>query len=105
MEMAMQNFKMFLTVGTGSLNHGRVELSMHKPSLKTDPTTSLVGSRLIREVECEVDVPEFDLCAMEIEALEASVKSERADSQMRVNLLLDRISKLKCLTHEAEVSV
>lgn len=102
--MAMQKFKMFMTVGTGSLNHGKVELTMHKPGLKADSTTSLIGTRLLKEVECEFDVPEFDLRAMEIDALEKSVIAEKADSQVRVNILLDRISKLKAITHEVEVA-
>lgn len=98
--MAMQKFKMFIVVGTGSCNHGQVQLSPHKPSVKADSTTHLIGNRLIKEVECEFDVPAFDLRIMEIDALEKSVECERADSQVRVNLLLERISKLKALTHE-----
>lgn len=98
--MAMQKFKMYLVVGTGSVNHGRVELTQYEPSLKADSMTSLIGARLLKEVECEFDVPEFDLRAMEIDALEKSVIAEKADSQVRVNLLLERISKLKAITHE-----
>ena len=98
--MAMQKFKMYIVVGTGSANHGQVQLSQYKPSEKADSTTALIGCRLIREVECEFDVPEFDLRTMEIDALEKSVECERANSQVRINLLLGRISKLKCLTHE-----
>lgn len=95
--MAMQTFKMFMVVGTGSYNHGEVTLSKFKPD---DESSALFSARLIKEVECEFDVPEFDLRQMEIDALEKCVTAERADSQVRVNALLDRISKLKCLTHE-----
>jgi hypothetical protein len=35
-----------------------------------------------------------------IDGLEKAIEKERADSQVRVNLLLDRISQLKCLTHD-----
>ena len=98
--MAMQKFKMFIVVGTGSANHGQVQLTQYRPSERLDSTTALIGCRLIREVECEFDVPEFDLRAMEIDALEKSVIAEKADSQVRVNILLDRISKLKAITHE-----
>lgn len=101
--MAMQKFKMFIVVGTGSANHGQVQLTQYKPSEKADSTTALIGCRLIKEVECEFDVPAFDLRTMEIDALEKSVEVERADSQVRVNLLLERISKLKALTHEVSV--
>lgn len=99
--MAMQKFKLFMVVGTGSLNHGKVELTMYKPSLKTDSATCLVGTRLLGEVDCEFDVPDFDLRGIEIESLEASIQVEKAESQIRINHMLDRISKLKCLTHEA----
>lgn len=100
--MATQKFKMYIVVGTGSCNHGQVQLSQYKPSLKVDSTTHMIGVRLLKEVECEFDVPEFDLRAMEIYALEKSVIAEKADSQVRVNLLLDRISKLKAITHDAD---
>lgn len=95
--MAMQTFKMFMVVGTGRFNHGVVEISRFAPGEKP---CDMFGTRLIKEVECEFDVPEFDLRQMEIDALEKCVQAERADSQVRVNILLDRISKLKCLTHE-----
>lgn len=98
--MAIQKFKMYLVVGTGSVNHGRVELTQYGPSLKVGSMTAMIGTRLLKEVECEFDVPEFDLRAMEIDALEKSVIAEKADSQVRISILLDRISKLKALTHE-----
>lgn len=98
--MAMKKFPMFLVVGTGSVNHGQIQLTMYEPSLKADSTAHLIGTRLLKKVECEFDVPDFDLRSMEIEALEKSVIAEKADSQVRVNILLDRISKLKAITHE-----
>lgn len=58
---------------------------------------------LICEREVEIDVPEFDARNLMIESLEANVQKERAESQSRVNILLDRISKLKAITHEVEV--
>jgi len=36
-----------------------------------------------------------------IESLEKQVVDERADSQLRINGLLDRIGKLKCLEYKA----
>ena len=50
--------------------------------------------------EVELDVPETDIRQSMVEALEAEVKQERADSQVRVNLLLERISKLQAIGHE-----
>jgi hypothetical protein len=58
---------------------------------------------LICTREAEIDIPEYDTRGLMIESLKASIKKERADSQSRVNILLDRISKLKCLTHEVPV--
>lgn len=57
---------------------------------------------LICTRETEIDIPEYDARGLMIESLEFSIEKERADSQIRVNILLDRISKLKCLTHESE---
>ena len=98
--MAKQTFKMYMVVGTGSVNHGQVSIQGHRPSPENDRVSAIVGTRLLQEVECEFDVPEFDLRQIEIDALEASVKQERADSQVRVNLLLDRISKLQAIGHD-----
>lgn len=101
--MAVQKFKMYMVVGTGSCNHGDVFLQNMAPSLKPSSSDYLIGARLIREVECEFDVPEFDLRQIEVEALEQCVQQERADSQVRENLLLERISKLKAIGHEVVV--
>lgn len=98
--MAKQVFKMYMVVGVGICNHGEVSLQGHAPSLKPGSSDHLIGSRLLQEVECEFDVPEFDLRQMEVDALESQVKQERADSQVRVNLLLERISKLQAIGHE-----
>lgn len=57
---------------------------------------------LICTREVEIDIPEFDARGLMIEKLESDVKKERADSQVRVNILLDRISKLKCITHDVD---
>ena len=50
--------------------------------------------------EVELDIPEHDITEIQIDALEAQVKAERAESQSRVNLLLERISKLRAIGHE-----
>jgi len=98
--MAKQVFKMYMVVGTGSCNHGEVYIQGVAPSLTPSSSDYLIGARLLKEVECEFDVPEFDLRQVEVDALEAQVNQERADSQVRVNLLLDRISKLQAIGHE-----
>ncbi len=50
--------------------------------------------------DVEFDIPEIDTRQAQIDSLEAEVNQERADSQVRVNLLLDRISKLKAISHD-----
>lgn len=54
----------------------------------------------IGQVNVELDFPEIDMHAAKIEALEAQIQKERADSQVRVNLLLERISNLQAIGHE-----
>lgn len=50
--------------------------------------------------EVEIDFPDVDTRQLQIDALEAQVQKERADSQVRVNLLIDRISKLQAIGHD-----
>ena len=59
---------------------------------------TLLGTR-----EVEIDIPEFDALGMMVETIEAGIKKERAESQSRVNILLDRLSKLKAIGHDSEV--
>ena len=54
----------------------------------------------IGQCEVEVDFPEIDTRQLQIDALEAQIQKERADSQVRVNLLLDRISNLRAIGHD-----
>ena len=52
------------------------------------------------QTDVELDFPEVDTRQLQIDALQAEIQRERADSEVRVNLLLDRIGKLQCLTCE-----
>ena len=57
----------------------------------------------IGEAEVEVEVPEMsrsDLAIAQIAAAQAQIEKERADSQLRVNRLLERISKIQAIGHE-----
>lgn len=54
----------------------------------------------IGQCEVEIDFPEIDTRQLQIDALEAQIEKERADSQFRVNLLLERISNLQAIGHE-----
>lgn len=54
----------------------------------------------IGQQDVEIDWPEIDTRQLQIDALESQVQQERAESQSRVNLLLERISKLQALGHD-----
>ncbi len=96
--MAIQTFEVFVVVGTGSCNHGQIFIQDYKPIESS--YDHIIGRRLISKSVVEVDVPEFDIVTLEVEGLEKAVQLEKADSQVRVNLLLDRISKLKAIGHD-----
>lgn len=98
--MAMQKFKMYLTVGIGTYTRGAVSLSDCRPGEESAKDEKF-GRVVVKEFDLDVDVPSFDARQAELEALEAGVQKEKADSQHRVNILLDRISKLKAIGHEA----
>lgn len=54
----------------------------------------------IGQQDVELDFPEVDTRQLQIDALNEQVQRERADSQVRVNLLLERISKLQAIGHD-----
>lgn len=54
----------------------------------------------IGQQDVEIDFPDADTRQMQIDALEARIQQERADSQVRINLLMERISKLQAIGHD-----
>jgi len=88
----------------------KVTLYVHSlvRSWKPEPEIFVAGQNmgsiddytLICTRQVDIDIPEFDATGLLIEKLEAEVQKERAESQSRVNILLERISKLKAITHE-----
>lgn len=94
--MAVQKIKLYV--------HSLVREWRSEPEISISDIDmgSCDGYTVICTREVEIDIPEFDARGLMIDSLEAQVKKERADSQVRVNLLLDRISKLKAITHEPE---
>lgn len=67
------------------------------------PHPDLMNDRVwIGQCEVEIDWPEIDTRQMQIDALEEQIIKERGESQARINLLLDRISKLQAITHEVD---
>ena len=96
-----QKFKMFLSFGVSDYNKGKFSLQPYNPELVDIKYRS---EALIREVEVEVDVPDkVDVTSLKLRVLEEALQKDRADSEARHNLLLDQISQLKCLGHDAEV--
>lgn len=55
------------------------------------------GLACLGQVDVTFGVPGVDPTLAMIDALEREVDKERSESAKKVNLLLDRISKLKCL--------
>lgn len=97
--MAIQEVKIYLLERVEGYQAGDRYISRyaeHEMSHNNGEVVCL-GERVI-----DIDFPEVDTRQIQIDALESAVKAERAESQSRVNILLERISKLKCLTHNAD---
>ena len=93
--MAKQKFTVYVAAYLDDYRFGQVDV------FTFDPTgAKYTEAALLATHEIELDVPEFDIREKAIVALEAEVQQERAESQSRVNLLLERISKLQAIGHE-----
>lgn len=93
-----KTFKMFLTVGISNWNEGNFSLQAYNPD---NGDIKYRNDATVREVDVEVDVPEtVDITALKLKALEDALEKDKADSFTRQNILIDQISKLKCLGHE-----
>lgn len=58
------------------------------------------GRVWVGQCEVEIDFPDVDITSLQIEQLEKDLQKDRADSQVRQNILIERISKLKAIGHE-----
>lgn len=54
----------------------------------------------VSNVEVTFDIGDFDNRLAEIEQLEQVIEETRAESQAKINLLLERISNLQAIGHE-----
>lgn len=97
--MAIQKTKLFMFEYT---NHRAPEryVSPYSEHEMDHMKTQII---LLGEVEIDIDYPEVDTRQFQIDALEAEVQKIRAESQSQINLLIERISKLKAVGHEVEV--
>ena len=50
--------------------------------------------------DVEIDIPEIDTTAAQIDALQDQIKQARTQFEQTQNLLLERISKLRAIGHE-----
>lgn len=95
--MALQKFTVWLHKNLeGSFEEGRVWLCESNIA----GTKCFEDSVSLGSVEIEIDVPEIDTRSAAIESLTAAIQKERADSQAKINLLLERISNLQAIGHE-----
>lgn len=97
--MAIQKFKLYICQSTDEHFGGKI-------SVNDFNLTQGFGGRpseyvLLGTVDQDIDVPEVDTTQLQVDALEAQIQKERAESQSRINVMLERISKLKCIGHEA----
>lgn len=97
-----QTFKMFLVVGIHPTHDGKPAYSLSRWNVD-EGDIKYRSEAMVKEVEVEVDVPDtLDLNSLKLNVLEEALKTDRAESQVRQNALLDQISKLKCLSHDGE---
>jgi hypothetical protein len=97
--MAKQTVTLHMYESTSAWSAGAKEV------WQTDFRTSNICMKdriWLGQVDVEIDFPEIDTRQLQIDALEQQIQQERADSEVRVNLLLDRISKLRAIAHEGE---
>ena len=95
--MAKRVITLHMYESTYEWSHGECHVDQYDMRKIPD----LMKNRIwIGQCEVEIDFPEVDTRQLQIDALEAQVNQERAESQSRVNLLLERISKLQAIGHE-----
>jgi hypothetical protein len=57
----------------------------------------MVNKVWLGQVDVEIDFPEIDTRQAQIDQLAKEIENERAESTSRVNILLERISKLQAI--------
>jgi hypothetical protein len=100
--MTIQVFKLYIQKDISEYGDGKIAIADFDLSKSYNGKPS--SYVLLGTIDQEIDVPDIDTHQLQIDALESCVQIERAESQSRVNILLDRISKLKAIGHESSVS-
>lgn len=93
--MALQKFTVYVVASLRTWELGKLSIVDYDPTPYPDFQCALIGTH-----EIELDVPAFDVREQAIVVLEKEIEKERADSQVRINLLLERISNLRAIGHE-----
>lgn len=93
--MALQKFTVYVCASLEYYDFGKVYVRQFDPA-----HSQYVKAALISTHEIEFDVPAFDIREQAIVVLEKEIQKERADSQVKINLLLERISNLQAIGHE-----
>lgn len=93
--MALQKFTVYVCASLRTWEFGAISVRDFDPTPHPDFKLALISIH-----EIELDVPAFDIREQAIVVLEAEIQKERADSQAKINLLLERISNLQAIGHE-----
>lgn len=92
--MTVQTVTLHMYESTNFFNPGKKEVSGYDMR----GIDSFMSGRIwLGTVDVEIDFPEVDTRQAQIDALEQRINKERAESQSRVNLMLEQISKLQAL--------
>lgn len=95
--MAKQTEKLYMYERVTGIYAGQLYVSAYQEHEMDHCSADIV---LLGETHVEISYPEVDTRQAQIDALEQKVEKERTESQVRINYLLDRISKLKAISHE-----
>jgi len=95
--MAKQMVTLYVIKHASGFMEGEIEISSYELHNMSHYDAVLIGTQ-----EVEVEYVDVDIRAAQISKLEEAVQKERAESQSRVNLLLERISKLQCISFDAD---
>jgi hypothetical protein len=95
--MAKQLVKLYVVKHLSGWQNDSIEVSTYNISEMEHYNCVLIGTH-----EIEIEYEEIDTRLAEIQKLETIIEKERAESQSRVSLLLERISKLQCISFDAD---
>lgn len=81
---------------TGAMNSGAIEAWT---SDRRQFDGGLDNCIYLGAVETEIEVPEIDETLAQIEQIEKQIQRARETAEMKINYLMERISKLRAITH------